>query len=46
MRLTPTGEASTGHSADYASVRPVPTPATTTGKRPFMLGGKRRKADR
>jgi hypothetical protein len=46
IRLTPADEASTDHPADYAAVRPVPTPATTTGKRPFMLGAKRRKADR
>jgi hypothetical protein len=46
MRLAPTGAADTGHPAGYAAVRPVPTPATTTGRRPFMLGAKHRKADR
>jgi hypothetical protein len=46
IRLSPTGEATTEHSADYAAVRPVPTPATTAGKGPFMIGGKRRKVDR
>src|SRR3954468_6647405 len=46
IRLSPTGEANTGHPADYAAVGPVPTPATTAGKGPFMIGGKRRKVDR
>ncbi|HEU5158094.1 MAG TPA: hypothetical protein VFU43_13945 [Streptosporangiaceae bacterium] len=46
IRLAPTGEATTDHPADYAAVRPVPTPATTTAKRPFMIGAKHRKADR
>lgn len=49
IRLTPTGEiteAPGGHRDDYAAVRPVPTPATTVGRNPFMVGGKGRKADR
>jgi hypothetical protein len=46
MRLAPTGEVSREHPADYAAVRPVPTPATTAGKGPFMIGAKRRKVDR
>jgi hypothetical protein len=46
IRLTPTGEATTDHPAGYAAVRPVPTPATSVTKRPFMIGAKRRKADR
>ncbi|HEX6473205.1 MAG TPA: hypothetical protein VF069_29205 [Streptosporangiaceae bacterium] len=32
MRLTPTGAATTDHPADYDSVTPVPTPATTTDR--------------
>jgi hypothetical protein len=49
IRLTPTGEVSEAPGRqrdDYAAVRPVPTPATTAGKGPFMVGGKRRRADR
>jgi hypothetical protein len=46
IRLAPAGEASTDHPAGYAAVRPVPTPATTTGRRPFMIGARRRRADR
>jgi hypothetical protein len=49
IRLTPTGEVTEApgtHRDDYAAVRPVPTPATTTGRNPFMIGGKRRRADR
>lgn len=45
VRLTPadgTVEAEDG----YATVRPVPTPATTAGAPPRLLGGKRRQADR
>ncbi|WP_131740534.1 hypothetical protein, partial [Actinomadura roseirufa] len=41
VRLTPTGElteAPGGHSGDYAAVRPVPTPATTAGPPPRLLG--------
>lgn len=45
IKLTPTA-VSTDHPDDYAAVRPVPTPATTAGKRPFMIGAKRRKVDR
>ena len=49
MRLTPTGEVTESPDSrpdDYAAVRPVPSPATTTGRTPFMIGGKRRRADR
>jgi hypothetical protein len=46
IRLVPTGEVTTDHPADYAAVRPVPTPAATAVKPPFMLGAKRRRADR
>lgn len=49
LRLTPTGEAPetpAGPRTDYASVRPVTTPATTTGRNPFMIGARRRRADR
>ena len=49
IRLTPTGEVTEApgrHRDDYASVRTVPTPASTAGRRPFMVGGKRRRADR
>lgn len=49
LRLTPTGEVPetpAAPRADYATVRPVPTPATTSGRNPFMLGARRRKADR
>lgn len=48
LRLTPTGEVTESPGAqrdDYAAVRPIPTPATTAPRNPFMLGGKRRKAD-
>jgi hypothetical protein len=49
IRLTPTGETPEAPGSlpdDYASVRPVPSPATTTGRTPFMIGGRRRRADR
>ncbi|MCW2915575.1 MAG: hypothetical protein JWN52_3643 [Actinomycetia bacterium] len=49
VRLTPTGEVTEvpgRQPDDYATVRPVPTPATTAPKNPFMVGGKRRKVDR
>jgi hypothetical protein len=49
IRLTPTGEAPEAPGSlpdDYAAVRPVPSPATTTGRTPFMLGGRRRRSDR
>ncbi|MFB4312691.1 hypothetical protein [Actinomadura sp. 21ATH] len=49
VRLTPTDEVVEGpgeYGEDYASVRPVPTPATTAGPPPRMIGGRRRKADR
>ena len=45
VRLTPAEEAVTA-DAGYATVRPVPTPATTAGAPPRMVGGKRRQADR
>ncbi|WP_433327608.1 hypothetical protein [Spirillospora sp. CA-294931] len=49
VRLSPTDDVSEqpgGYSGDYASVRPVPTPATTAGTPPRLIGGKRRKVDR
>jgi hypothetical protein len=49
IRLTPTGEVTREPGQDdggYATVRPVPTPATTAGRLPRMFGGKRRKVDR
>ncbi|MFD0683150.1 hypothetical protein [Actinomadura fibrosa] len=49
VRLTPTGEIveAPGRYPDgYATVRPVPTPATTAGPPPRMFGGKRRRIDR
>lgn len=49
MKLTPTGEypeTPGDHPAGYASVRTVPNPATNVSRRPFMVGGKRRKIDR
>jgi len=47
MRLTPTGRypERPGEYEPYASVRPVPNPAVNAAAKPFMLGGKRRKAD-
>jgi hypothetical protein len=49
IRLTPTGEVPEAPGSlpgDYAAVRPVPSPATTTGRTPFMITGRRRRADR
>jgi hypothetical protein len=49
IRLTPTGrvpQAPGEHDDDYATVRPVPTPATTAGPPPRMRGAKKRHADR
>ncbi|MCO5971993.1 hypothetical protein [Actinoallomurus soli] len=49
MRLTPTGEVTEAPGempADYAAVRPVPSPATSVGRPPFMVGGRRRPSDR
>ncbi|HEY0538363.1 MAG TPA: hypothetical protein VGD53_08335 [Actinoallomurus sp.] len=49
IRLTPTGEVTEapGNLPDNdAAVRPVPSPATTTGRTPFMVGGRRRRVDR
>ncbi|SEG41908.1 hypothetical protein SAMN04489712_105106 [Thermomonospora echinospora] len=49
IRLVPTGEiteAPGGYDGDYATVRPVPTPATTAGTPPRLLGAKKRHADR
>ncbi len=45
VKLTP-DEPVAGRVDDYATVRPVPTPATTAPRGPFMVGGKRRKVDR
>jgi len=48
IRLTPTDEITEQpgeYPDDYATVRPVPTPATTAGPPPRMYGGKRRKVD-
>lgn len=45
IRLTPaTGVAEAAE--EYATVRPVPTPATTAGAPPRLIGGKRRRVDR
>jgi hypothetical protein len=49
IRLTPTGEVPEAPGSlpdDYASVRPAPSPATTAGRTPFMVGARRRRADR
>jgi hypothetical protein len=49
MRLTPTGEVTEAPGempAGYAAVRPVPSPATSVGRSPFMVGGRRRRPDR
>jgi hypothetical protein len=49
IRLTPTGEVTEvpgRQPDDYAVARPVPTPATTASRRPFMVGGRRRRVDR
>ncbi|WP_067455463.1 hypothetical protein [Actinomadura macra] len=45
VRLTPVEEAAQAPES-YATVRPVPTPATTAGPPPRMIGGKRRQVDR
>ncbi|MFB4310530.1 hypothetical protein [Actinomadura sp. GTD37] len=45
VRLTPVDEAAQAPDG-YATVRPVPTPATTAGAPPRMFGGRRRRADR
>ncbi|WP_433477413.1 hypothetical protein ACQPZP_10355 [Spirillospora sp. CA-142024] len=45
IRLTPTDEVVEA-SEGYATVRPVPTPATTAGPPPRLFGGKRRAVDR
>ncbi|MFE9100966.1 hypothetical protein [Actinomadura geliboluensis] len=45
VRLTPVEEVETA-AEEYAAVRPVPTPATTAGTPPRMVGGKRRRVDR
>lgn len=48
LRLAPTGEvveAPGGMPTGYAAVRPAPSPATTTGRPPFMVGGRRRRSD-
>ena len=49
LRLAPTGEVAEAPGrlpADYAAVRPAPSPATTTGRSPFMIGARRRRPDR
>ncbi len=49
IRLGPTGEVveSPGNMPDEApAIRPVPSPATTTGRTPFMIKGRLRRADR
>ncbi|GAA4482453.1 hypothetical protein GCM10023191_002680 [Actinoallomurus oryzae] len=49
IRLTPTGEVAEAPGSmpdDYAAVRPAPSPATTTGHAPFMVGARRRRPDR
>ncbi|MFC5749393.1 hypothetical protein [Actinomadura rugatobispora] len=49
VRLTPTGEVIEGphdRPEGYAVVRPVPSPATTAGPPPRLLGGKKRRVDR
>ncbi|MBT2208534.1 hypothetical protein KLI87_10510 [Actinomadura sp. NEAU-AAG7] len=46
VRLTPVEDAAAEAPEAYASVRPVPTPATTAGAPPRMVGGKRRRVDR
>jgi hypothetical protein len=49
IRLTPTGETAEAPGDmpdDGGAVRPVPSPATTTGRTPFMVGGRRRRPDR
>lgn len=45
VRLTPADEVVEA-GGEYATVRPVPTPATTAGAPPRLYGGKRRHADR
>ncbi|GAA3230795.1 hypothetical protein [Actinocorallia longicatena] len=45
LKLTPTGEILPPPDG-YAAVRPVETPAANTTRKPFMIGGKRRKIDR
>jgi hypothetical protein len=49
IRLTPTGEITESpdtRRTDDAAVRPAPSPATTAGRSPFMIGARRRRADR
>ncbi|MEU9866527.1 hypothetical protein AB0C87_01630 [Actinomadura sp. NPDC048021] len=45
VRLTPAEEVVEA-GGEYATVRPVPTPATTAGTPPRLYGRKRRRADR
>ncbi|HEY8482882.1 MAG TPA: hypothetical protein VIL71_23955 [Spirillospora sp.] len=45
VRLTPALPVN-GTDDDYSSVRPVPSPATTAGAPPRLVGGRRRGADR
>ena len=49
VRLAPTGtvtEAPGAESRDAHAAPPAPTPATTADRRPFMIGGRNRPADR
>lgn len=48
VRLTPDGgiARAPGEPSDYATVRPVETPATTASAPPRMYGAKRRRVDR
>jgi hypothetical protein len=49
IRLTPTGEVTEAPGSlpeDYTGVRPPESPATTTGRTPFMIGARRRRPDR
>ncbi|GAB3679798.1 hypothetical protein GCM10027589_50050 [Actinocorallia lasiicapitis] len=44
LKLAPTGEYP-ALPGDYFAMRPVETPAANTTRKPFMVGGKRRKVD-
>jgi hypothetical protein len=45
VRLTPVDAVDDPDPEAYATVRPVPTPATTAGPPPRMFGGRRRRVD-